>query len=376
MQTLRRDMQIIFQDPYASLNPRMRVRSIVGEPLRHPRHRHARPSARSASPSCSRRSGLSAEHAERYPHEFSGGQRQRIGIARALALNPKLIICDEPVSALDVSIRAQVINLLEDLQNELGLTYLFIAHDLSVVKHISDRVAVMYLGKIVEIAGSDALYDTPQHPYTEALLSAVPIPDPETERARRRIILEGDVPSPANPPVGLRLPPALPAGAGDLHHGHACAGRVPAATPARSHQVACYFPARFQDGVRSVAREPLVLNGQRRRSRPDEGASRQPPCPRRPRGAQRLVGLAALSLLGARGAGAAHPSRHAAGRARAALAPVDGTRSCRRTSTPSRAEARLAGSEVDEATAREQAIERLLVRREAERLGVQSPRAT
>ena len=254
MQRLRRDMQIIFQDPYASLNPRKRVRHIVGEPLDiHDIGTEAERKRRVFE--LLEIVGLSAEHAERYPHEFSGGQRQRIGVARALALHPRLIICDEPVSALDVSIRAQIINLLEDLQDEMDLTYVFIAHDLSVVKHLSDRVAVMYLGKIVEISDSKLLYDVPQHPYTEALLSAVPIPDPETERARRRIILEGDVPSPANPPSGCVFHPRCPR-AQEL-----CTTAMPTLAvtgeTGERHEVACYFPTRYEGGVRSVPETPF-----------------------------------------------------------------------------------------------------------------------
>ena len=202
MRALRREMQIIFQDPYASLNPRMTVGSIIGEPLEiHKIAKGAEKEERVAS--LLQKVGLRAEDMRKYPHEFSGGQRQRIGIARALALNPKLIVCDEPVSALDVSIQAQVINLLGDLQEEFGLSYLFIAHNLNVVEHISNRVAVMYLGQIVELASDEDLYKNPQHPYTEALLSAVPIPDPTIKK--KRIILEGDVPSPINPPKGCHF---------------------------------------------------------------------------------------------------------------------------------------------------------------------------
>jgi oligopeptide transport system ATP-binding protein len=201
MRRMRPQMQMVFQDPHASLNPRMTVASIVGEPLRE--HRAARGSARKERiDELLRLVGLEPSHANRYPHEFSGGQRQRIGIARAIALSPDFIVCDEPIAALDVSIQSQIVNLLEKLQDTLGLTYLFISHDLSMVRHIADRVAVMYLGKIMELADVDDLYNSPRHPYTQALLSAVPVPDPKVEALRQRTILEGDIPSPANPPPG------------------------------------------------------------------------------------------------------------------------------------------------------------------------------
>jgi len=209
LRQMRRRMQMIFQDPYASLNPRMTVGDIIGEPLVV--HNIAKGKEKNERvQELLRVVGLNPYFVNRYPHEFSGGQRQRIGVARALAVNPDFIVCDEPISALDVSIQAQIINLLEDLQAEYNLTYLFIAHDLSVVRHISDRIAVMYLGKIVELADRFTLYDNPMHPYTRALLSAVPIPDPVVEEKRQRIILEGDVPSPANPPVGCNFSTRCP----------------------------------------------------------------------------------------------------------------------------------------------------------------------
>jgi oligopeptide transport system ATP-binding protein len=234
MRQIRRKMQMIFQDPYASLNPRMTVSDIIGEPLDI--HGLAKGKARKDRVhELLHLVGLNAEHATRYPHEFSGGQRQRIGVARALAVEPEFIICDEPISALDVSIQAQVINLLDELQETLGLTYLFIAHDMAMVKHISDRIAVMYLGKIVEIADSDELFANPLHPYTKALLSAIPVPDPEIAMKRKRIILEGDVPSPINPPAGCRFRTRC----GEAKE--ICAQQKPVFKGNSRHQVACHL---------------------------------------------------------------------------------------------------------------------------------------
>ncbi|HST13393.1 MAG TPA: dipeptide ABC transporter ATP-binding protein [Gaiellaceae bacterium] len=236
MRPVRRDMMMVFQDPYASLNPRKRVGSIVGEPLEvHgvgtdvERKRRVQELLEIV--------GLNPEHYNRFPHEFSGGQRQRIGIARALAINPKLIICDEPVSALDVSVQAQILNLLKDLQDDFGLTYIFIAHDLNVVRHISDRVMVMYLGRAVELGDRDDLYREPKHPYTGALLSAVPIADPEQGRSRKQIILEGDVPSPLNPPAACHFHPRCPRFVDGK-----CNVDTPELIQHGSHFAACHFP--------------------------------------------------------------------------------------------------------------------------------------
>jgi oligopeptide/dipeptide ABC transporter ATP-binding protein len=238
MRRMRREMAMIFQDPFASLDPRQTVGEIVGEPLDIHSLYTARRQRQDRIQELLHVVGLNPNFANRYPHEFSGGQRQRIGIARALAVDPSFIVCDEPISALDVSIQAQIINLLERLQDQFNLTYLFIAHDLSVVKHISDRIAVMYLGKIVEVSGANELYRRPKHPYTVSLLSAIPIPDPKVERERRRIILKGDVPSPVNPPSGCRFRTRC------FKAQERCAQEEPPLDTVKldTHEAACFFP--------------------------------------------------------------------------------------------------------------------------------------
>jgi oligopeptide/dipeptide ABC transporter ATP-binding protein len=236
LRAVRRRMQVIFQDPYSSLNPRMTIAQILGEPLKVHGIRRDRGERELRVRELLAQVGLLPQHAWRYPHQLSGGQRQRVGIARALAMEPALIVCDEPVSALDVSIQAQIINLLEELQERLGLTYLFIAHDLSVVRHISDRVAVMYLGKIVELADRKAIYDEPLHPYTRALLSAVPIPDPKIEAKRERTVLRGEVPSPLNPPSGCVFHPRCPVAV------DRCSAEIPPLRELRpGHWAACHL---------------------------------------------------------------------------------------------------------------------------------------
>lgn len=239
MRPLRRDLQIVFQDPFASLDPRMTVAELIAEPLRiHGSYDIGKVR------SLMKQVGLNPEHANRFAHEFSGGQRQRIGIARALALNPKVLLLDEPVSALDVSIRAGVINLLGDLQQSLGLSYIFVSHDLSVIRHVADRVAVMYLGRIVEIAPTDALFNRAAHPYTQALISAIPVPDPRKERERRRIILAGDVPSPVNPPSGCRFRTRCPKFAASLSADEKdkCINEVPVLEDrGQGHPSACHY---------------------------------------------------------------------------------------------------------------------------------------
>ncbi len=238
----RRQMQMIFQDPYASLNPRMTVGDIISEPIRTHRLLEGSHATRTRVQQLMAQVGLNPQYVRRYPHEFSGGQRQRIGIARALATEPKFIVCDEPISALDVSIQAQIMNLLQDLQREFNLTYLFIAHDLAVVRHISDRIAVMYLGKLVEVADYKSIYADPKHPYTQALISAVPIPDPKIEKTRERIVLEGDVPSPTKPPSGCPFHTRCPARRENPQIQERCAIEMPRLQKVGDdHEVACHL---------------------------------------------------------------------------------------------------------------------------------------
>ena len=267
LRPLRREMQMIFQDPYASLNPRKRIGQIVGDQLKLQKVTSGK-DLRTRVEALLERVGLSPEHYNRYPHEFSGGQRQRIGIARALALEPKLVFCDEPVSALDVSIQAQIVNLLDDLQDEMGLTYVFVAHDIGVVRHISDRIVVMYLGSVMEVSPAEELYDNPLHPYTISLLSAVPIPDPAVEKQRVSILLAGDVPSPANPPSACRFHTRCP-----YVQPTRCKDEVPPLRQlATGHEVACHWAEEIKAGhIKRHELKPVFEPG------PQEAALEPPP---------------------------------------------------------------------------------------------------
>jgi oligopeptide/dipeptide ABC transporter ATP-binding protein len=250
MAPLRREMQMVFQDPFASLNPRKRVGQIIGAPLRL--HGHGRKEVEPKVRELLDRVGLHAEHINRYPHEFSGGQRQRIGVARALALEPRLIVLDEPVSALDVSVQAQIINLLDDLQDDFKLTYLFVAHDLSVVRHVSDRIAVMYLGKVMEVSPSEELYTKPIHPYTFALLSAIPVPDPEENRRRERIVVSGEPPNPIDPPPGCVFHPRCPRATQICREVEPPLARFP-----NGHLAACHHPLNVSpEEIRAAVKDP------------------------------------------------------------------------------------------------------------------------
>jgi len=274
LRPLRREMQMVFQDPYASLNPRKRVGSIIGDPMKI--HRTASTKERRQRvQELLETVGLSPEHYNRFPHEFSGGQRQRIGVARALALRPKLIVADEPVSALDVSIQAQMINLMEDLQEDFNLTYLFIAHDLGVVRHVSDRIAVMYLGKLVELSPAEELYTRPIMPYTEALLSAVPIPDPDLSEKRQRIVLEGDVPSPISPPAGCRFHPRC-------RYATEICSRIepPLADYGNGHLAACHHPLNVdEETLRRVQAAPETPRAADESALPQDTSGESRPVP-------------------------------------------------------------------------------------------------
>ena len=274
MRSLRREMQMVFQDPFASLNPRKRVGSIIGDPMKI-HHVGDKKDRRGRVQQLLEVVGLSPEHYNRFPHEFSGGQRQRIGVARALALRPKLIVADEPVSALDVSIQAQMINLLEELQDEFKLTYVFIAHDLGVVRHVSDRIAVMYLGKIFELSPAEELYQRPIHPYTEALLSAVPIPDPDLSERRERIVLQGDVPSPISPPSGCRFHPRC------RYATEICQQvEPPLVSYGNNHLAACHHPLNVDsETLARVSAAPESPRAADRSALPEDTSGRSQPVP-------------------------------------------------------------------------------------------------